>query len=154
MCKRTTSRRAFLASAPLAAGALMAQSPFAWTQTMPGASRPSAPPTAKSDYTLEIAEVEWELSPKKKIRTTAYNGQIPGPLVRVTEGKPVSIEIVNKLDREEIVHWHGQWIPVAADGSMEEGSPMIPVGAALWSSSRRSHQACTGTTPTPWRIAI
>jgi len=128
MCKRTTSRRAFLASAPLAAGALMAQSPFAWTQTMPGASRPSAPPTAKSDYTLEIAEVEWELSPKKKIRTTAYNGQIPGPLVRVTEGKPVSIEIVNKLDREEIVHWHGQWIPVAADGSMEEGSPMIPVG--------------------------
>ncbi len=126
--KRTTSRRVFLASAPLAAGALLARSPFAWTQAMPGASLPSAPPTAKPDYTLDIADVEWELAPKKKIRTTAYNGQIPGPLVRVTEGKPVSIEIVNRLDREEIVHWHGQWIPVTADGAMEEGSPMIPAG--------------------------
>ena len=128
--KRTTSRRAFLTSAPLAAGALLARSPFAWAQTMPGVSLPSAPPTAKSDYALEIAEVEWELSPKKKIRTTAYNGQIPGPLLRVTEGKPVSIEIVNRLDREEIVHWHGQWIPVSADGAMEEGSPMIPAGGS------------------------
>ncbi len=128
--KRTTSRRAFLTSAPLAAGALLARSPFAWAQTMPGVSLPSAPPTAKSDYALEIAEVEWELSPKKKVRTTAYNGQIPGPLLRVTEGKPVSIEIVNRLDREEIVHWHGQWIPVSADGAMEEGSPMIPAGGS------------------------
>jgi FtsP/CotA-like multicopper oxidase with cupredoxin domain len=37
---------------------------------------------------IEIAEIDWELAPKKKIRTTAYNGQIPGPLLRVTEGKP------------------------------------------------------------------
>ncbi len=50
------------------------------------------------DYQIEIAEIEWELSPKKKIRTAAYNGQIPGQLLRVTEGKPVTIEIVNKLD--------------------------------------------------------
>jgi FtsP/CotA-like multicopper oxidase with cupredoxin domain len=129
VCKRTTSRRAFLASAPLAAGALMARSPIGWTQTMPGASPPSSPPTHKSDYTLEIAEIEWELAPKKKIRTTSYNGQIPGPLLRVTEGKPVSIEIVNRLDREEIVHWHGQRIPVSADGAMEEGSPMTLAGS-------------------------
>ena len=35
---------------------------------------------------------------------------------------------MNRLDRPEIVHWHGQWIPVDADGAMEEGSPMIPAG--------------------------
>jgi len=128
MCGRTTSRRTFLATAPLAAGALLAHGPFVWTQEMPGASLPSAASGAKADTTLEISEIEWELSPKKKIRTTAYNGQIPGPLLRVTEGKPMSIEIVNRLDREEIVHWHGQWIPVPVDGAMEEGSPMIPAG--------------------------
>jgi len=82
------------------------------------------------DYRIEIAEVEWEFSSKKKIRTISYGGQIPGKLLEVTEGKPVTIEIVNHLDREEIVHWHGQWIPVAADGAMEEGSPMIAAGGS------------------------
>lgn len=128
VCGHTPSRRAFLAAAPLAAGALLTREAFAWPQTMPGASLPPVPSGAKPDYTLDISEIEWELSAKKKIRTTAYNGQIPGPLLRVTEGKPVSIEIVNRLDRDEIVHWHGQWIPVPVDGAMEEGSPMVPAG--------------------------
>jgi len=86
----------------------------------------------KPDHRIEIAEIEWELSLRKKIRTTAYNGQIPGPLLRVTEGKPVTVETVNRSDREEIVHWHGQWIPVDVDGSMEEGSPTIPAGSSRW----------------------
>jgi FtsP/CotA-like multicopper oxidase with cupredoxin domain len=86
------------------------------------------PPTPP-DYRLEIAEIEWELSSKRRIRTAAYNGQIPGPQLRLTEGKPATIQIVNRLDHPEIVHWHGQWIPVDADGSMEEGSPMIPAKA-------------------------
>lgn len=84
--------------------------------------------TAPADYTLEIAETDWEIAPKKRIRTVAYNGQIPGPTLKLTEGKPVTIDIVNRLTRAEIVHWHGQWVPVAADGAMEEGSPMIPAG--------------------------
>jgi FtsP/CotA-like multicopper oxidase with cupredoxin domain len=109
------ARRNFLRTAALTAGA--AASRMAWPQ-------PPAP-----DYTLEIAEIEWELAPKKKIRTAAYNSQIPGPVLRLTEGKPISIEIVNRLDHPEIVHWHGQWIPSAVDGSTEEGSPMIPAGS-------------------------
>ena len=83
---------------------------------------------ADSDYTLEISSVSWELAPGKRIRTSAYNGQIPGPVLRLKEGKPVTIDILNHLDRPEIVHWHGQWIPSAVDGSAEEGTPMIPPG--------------------------
>ena len=52
------------------------------------------------------------------------------PRAALTEGKPVAIEIVNRLDRPEIVHWHGQWIPPNVDGAVEEGSPMIPAGAS------------------------
>ncbi len=81
-----------------------------------------------ADYTIEIAEIEWEIAPKKKVHTSAYNSQIPGKLLRLTEGKPVTIDIVNRLDRPEIVHWHGQWIPSDVDGSSEEGTPMIPAG--------------------------
>jgi FtsP/CotA-like multicopper oxidase with cupredoxin domain len=115
-------RREFLRSASLAAGAMLCET---W---QPAFARAQSGPESKPDYRIEIAEIEWELAPKKKIRTAAYDSQIPGKLLRVTEGKPVAIEIVNHLDRAEIVHWHGQWIPVEADGSMEEGSPMIPAG--------------------------
>ncbi|MFZ1941891.1 MAG: multicopper oxidase family protein [Terracidiphilus sp.] len=128
-----TSRRTFLRSAPLATAAFVAQAnrgPFAWAQTIPGTSNTGVVPGAKPDYKLEIADIEWELSPKKKIRTAAYNAQIPGPLVRLTEGKPAIIEIANRIDHDEIVHWHGQWIPAAVDGSMEEGSPPLPAGSS------------------------
>lgn len=113
------TRRAFLHQASLAgASILVPASATVFAQ---------APPQA-ADYTLEITELSWELAPGKKIRTTAYNGQIPGPILRVTESKPVTIDIVNHLDRPEIVHWHGQWIPSEVDGSAEEGTPMIPPG--------------------------
>ena len=111
---RHPTRRQFLRGASLVAASLA----FHPSQSVP--AQPPAP-----DYRIGIAEIEWELSPKKKIRTAAYNGQIPGKLLRIAEGKPVSIEIANHLDRDEIVHWHGQWIPVESDGAMEEGSPMI-----------------------------
>ena len=131
---RLSTRRQFLKNAPLAATLLAPHNSltaFAWARAVQSASATSSENQQDSlpDYHIEIAEIDWELAPKKKIRTTAYSGQIPGPLLRVTEGKPVTIEIVNRLDRPEIVHWHGQWFPVDVDGSMEEGSPMIAPGA-------------------------
>ncbi|HTB95506.1 MAG TPA: multicopper oxidase family protein [Terracidiphilus sp.] len=122
------TRRNFLRYAALAGSALLLPS-CARSQGNPTLD-PSGPPPAPPDVHIDIAEVDWELSPKKKIRTAAYNNQIPGKLLRVTEGKPVTIAITNNLDRAEIVHWHGQWIPSDVDGSMEEGSPMILAGAS------------------------
>ena len=118
------NRRHFLLRGSLAAASVVASPGFRLSQAEQSLR------AANPDFRLEIAEIEWELSPKKKIRTAIYNQQIPGPILRITEGKPVTIEIVNHLDRPEIVHWHGQWIPVEADGAMEEGSPMIPVGGS------------------------
>ena len=81
-----------------------------------------------ADYTLEIAETDWEIAPGRHIRTAAYGARIPGQLLRLREGQPVTIDIVNRLTHEEIVHWHGLWVPVDVDGAMEEGSPMIAAG--------------------------
>ena len=80
-------------------------------------------PTA--DITLTIAPLEMEIAPGKTIRTVAYNGSVPGPLIRWPEGKPIVIDVLNQTDTPEIVHWHGLWTPSNMDGSMEEGSPMI-----------------------------
>jgi FtsP/CotA-like multicopper oxidase with cupredoxin domain len=81
-----------------------------------------------ADYTLDIAPCTLEISPKHSIKTIAYNQQIPGPLLRFKEGKPVTIDVTNHTSNEEIVHWHGLFLPSDVDGAMEEGTPMIPPG--------------------------
>ena len=79
----------------------------------------------KADFTLHIAPVEMEIAPRHDIRTTAYNGGFPGPVLRMTEGKPVAIDVYNDTNIPELVHWHGLWIPPEVDGSAEEGTPML-----------------------------
>jgi FtsP/CotA-like multicopper oxidase with cupredoxin domain len=59
----------------------------------------------------------------------AYNGRVPGQLIRWPEGKPIAIDVVNRTAIPEIVHWHGLWIPSTMDGSAEEGGAMIAPGA-------------------------
>ncbi|WP_237180097.1 multicopper oxidase family protein [Rhodoplanes sp. Z2-YC6860] len=81
------------------------------------------------DHVLQIAPTKLELAPGKVIETFAYNGTVPGPLLRVREGQQVSIDITNNSDIDDIVHWHGLYLPAAADGAMEEGSPMIQRGS-------------------------
>jgi FtsP/CotA-like multicopper oxidase with cupredoxin domain len=60
------------------------------------------------------------------VSTTAYNGQFPGPLVRLTEGRRVTVDIHNDTATPEQLHWHGQNLPVDVDGAAEEGTPYIP----------------------------
>jgi FtsP/CotA-like multicopper oxidase with cupredoxin domain len=84
---------------------------------------------AKPDYTLTIAPVSIEIAPGQVIKTVAYNGTVPGPLIRVREGQRVTIDIANRSADPDIVHWHGLAIPSEADGAMEEGAPMLAPGA-------------------------
>jgi FtsP/CotA-like multicopper oxidase with cupredoxin domain len=80
----------------------------------------------RADHTIRIADTKVELAPGVDILTTTYNGQFPGPLIRLQEGRRVVVDIVNDTARPEQLHWHGQKIPVAVDGSQEEGTPYIP----------------------------
>jgi len=94
-------------------------------------SASSASKTAVApDWSLRIAPVKLELSPGHTITTVGYNGAVPGPLLRVNEGRRVTIEVRNDSDVAELVHWHGLMVPSAVDGAMEEGTPMVPAGGA------------------------
>jgi FtsP/CotA-like multicopper oxidase with cupredoxin domain len=97
--------------------------------TVASAALPSpAQPSSPADYTLDIAPYALEVAPRRTIKTTAYNGQVPGPLLRLKEGRPVTIDVINQTGNSEVVHWHGLFVPSAVDGAMEEGTPMIPAG--------------------------
>jgi FtsP/CotA-like multicopper oxidase with cupredoxin domain len=77
------------------------------------------------DYKIDIAPTTLELAPRHRLKTTAYNGQAPGPLLRLKENQPVTIEVANHTDRPEVVHWHGLFNAPNVDGAMEEGTPPI-----------------------------
>lgn len=114
----TLDRRRLITLAGVSAATASVGSLAAWSKAAAG------PSTA--DYSIHIANTNLELAPGVNVRTTTYNGQFPGPLVRLHEGRPVSVEIRNATTRPEQLHWHGQKIPVSVDGAAEEGTPFIP----------------------------
>ncbi len=65
---------------------------------------------------LQTREMMWELAPGKVIKAMAYNGQIPGPEIRLTEGERVRITLQNGLSEPTTIHWHGVNVPNAMDG--------------------------------------
>src|SRR5689334_20648023 len=40
-----------------------------------------------------------------------YEGTVPGPELRVRQGEPARITVLNKLDEDTTVHWHGIRLP-------------------------------------------
>ena len=62
---------------------------------------------SQADHTIRIAPISYELAPGKIVKTTAYNGTVPGPVLRIQEGKPVTINVINESGYPNLVHWHG-----------------------------------------------
>jgi FtsP/CotA-like multicopper oxidase with cupredoxin domain len=89
----------------------------------------SAPPAeTAADITLRIAPMALEVAPSHFVSTIAYNGSVPGPVLRMREGKPVTVDVINDTDAAELVHWHGLLVPAEVDGAEEEGTPPVPAG--------------------------
>src|SRR6185312_5114350 len=121
-------RRAFLKAGTWAAGGSLGLSSGLselWSQTAPHPA-PAPSPGTKPDITLTIAPVMVELAPNHILSTIGYNGTAPGPLLRMKEGVPVTVEVINQTDTPEQVHWHGLSLPAEVDGSDEEGTPAVP----------------------------
>ena len=49
------------------------------------------------EFTLIAQETTLDISSSKKIKAWTYNGSIPGPTIRVTEGDKVIVHFINKL---------------------------------------------------------
>lgn len=57
-----------------------------------------------------------------------YNGTIPGPAIRVTQGDHVHITLINHLPAATSIHWHGLEVPNAADGVAGLTQDAVPPG--------------------------
>ncbi|CDX19925.1 Multicopper oxidase, type 3 [Mesorhizobium sp. ORS 3324] len=63
--------------------------------------------------------------------TWAYNGTVPGPVLRLRQGQPVRITVENSLAEDTTVHWHGIRLPNAMDGVPGLTQPPIAPGASF-----------------------
>src|SRR5574341_1876372 len=68
------------------------------------------------EINLVAKETRWELAPGKVLRAMTYNGQVPGPALRLHEGERVRISLKNELPEPTTIHWHGVDVPNAMDG--------------------------------------
>lgn len=93
----------------------------------PPSSAPVAPQVR--DIVLTAGEFDWEIMPGTTVRAWGYDGQMPGPELRVTEGDRVRVTLRNTLPAPTTIHWHGVTVPPAMDGPAGLNQAPVEPGA-------------------------
>ncbi|HSD87843.1 MAG TPA: multicopper oxidase family protein [Kofleriaceae bacterium] len=76
----------------------------------------AAPTGVVRTFDITAAETELPLVDGKPLKVWAYNGQVPGPTLRIKLGETLRVRFTNKLPQETTIHWHGVRLPNAMDG--------------------------------------
>ncbi|MDD5213098.1 MAG: multicopper oxidase family protein [Candidatus Gracilibacteria bacterium] len=67
-------------------------------------------------YTMEVTKVKKEIG-NKEVQMLAYNGSIPGPVIKVAQNSEITLKFINKVpDLETTLHSHGLRLDNAFDG--------------------------------------
>ncbi len=82
-------------------------------------------------FELTCQQTEWEVEPGKVVEAFTYNGIVPGPEIRITEGDHVRIIVHNEMEQSTVVHWHGVLIPNNMDGVPILTQPLIKSGESF-----------------------
>jgi len=116
----TLNRRRFLGTAAA----------FTAVQALPFCARPVLAATDARIYSLKAVPAPYKIDPARPemAKTWAYNGTVPGPVLRVRQGQTLRVNFTNGLDEATTVHWHGLRIPNAMDGVPELTQPPIKPG--------------------------
>jgi FtsP/CotA-like multicopper oxidase with cupredoxin domain len=89
----------------------------------PWVAPPTPAPNGVREFTLVIEEdVEHEVAPGVKMPAWTFNGTVPGPVLRATEGDLVRIKLVNEGSVPHTIHFHGVH-PASMDGVFELVNP-------------------------------
>lgn len=81
-------------------------------------------------FDIDASVIGWNILPDVTVQAYAYNRQIPGPRLELTEGDHVRINFHNALPESTTVHWHGLIIPNEMDGAAKVTQPPVPPGGS------------------------
>lgn len=87
----------------------------AWAQPVSSGITAPLPTVSGNDITLRIARQTMRIDGKVS-RAIGINGTVPAPLVRLKEGQSARLTVVNDLDEDSSIHWHGLILPFQMDG--------------------------------------
>jgi FtsP/CotA-like multicopper oxidase with cupredoxin domain len=76
----------------------------------------------RREYTLVAMDRELEIARGVKFPAWTYNGRVPGPTLRATEGDLMRVRFVNRASKAHTVHFHG-FHPANMDGAFEIVEP-------------------------------
>lgn len=76
-------------------------------------------------YELSAGYVAKEVN-GKKIKMLAYNGSIPGPIIRIRQGDSVTIRFKNNMDMPTLLHSHGVRMDNKFDGTPLNQADILP----------------------------
>jgi FtsP/CotA-like multicopper oxidase with cupredoxin domain len=81
-----------------------------------GTAKEVRPTGQVREFSLIAKKATWELAPGRTVLAITYDGTVPGPTIRVTEGDTVRVMLKNDLDQETTIHFHGLHVPNGMDG--------------------------------------
>ncbi len=89
----------------------------AWTPAMTeGRAGVGSPPTLNGEV-IDLTIEETPITVNGRTATAmAFNGTIPGPIIRLREGQEVTLRVTNRLTEITSIHWHGILLPPEVDG--------------------------------------
>jgi manganese oxidase len=79
-------------------------------------------------FDLVAKRMQWETEPGKVTEAWAYNGMVPGPIMRVRAGERIRINIKNELPESTSIHFHGVELANSQDGVPFITQPPIKPG--------------------------
>ncbi|QLG13450.1 multicopper oxidase domain-containing protein (plasmid) [Deinococcus sp. D7000] len=83
------------------------------------------------DYTITAQEKEIEIAPGVFFPAWTYNGRVPGPTLRCTEGDRLRITFFNHTSHPHTIHFHGvhaaemDGVPGAGPGEIQPGASFV-----------------------------
>ena len=105
-------RRGFIRGAGLAGGAAALA---AWMPAWASPVSSGLPTVSGNDITLRIARQTMTID-GRRMAAIGVNGTVPAPLIRLREGQKVRLNVINELDEDSSIHWHGLILPAHMDG--------------------------------------
>lgn len=79
-------------------------------------------------FDITASVIRWNILPGVTVDAYAYNRQIPGPRLELTQGDKVRINFRNELPETATIHLHGLIVPNRMDGPAEVTQPPVPQG--------------------------
>jgi len=86
--------------------------------------------TLLREYQIYAVDREIEIAPGVFFPAWTFNGQVPGPTLRATEGDRVRVTFTNQGSHPHTIHFHG-WHPPEMDGSLPS-QQVMPGGTFVY----------------------